>query len=203
MFFGADEESRPRRQAFVPDGRERTPRRTPEPPWIAPVREGEVHPGNAAPTVNEHGEEPLALARAEDFPASLTIEETRPRRFSASMEGFSGPSYSVRMYADGSLLEYLYNPRGFTMRPEAQRTVVKVTPQQWAAFRRNLETAQFWSWEKEYTDNDVPDGTTWRTEVAWADRSGASWGRNSYPDARQFSIFRTAVQELIGGREFR
>lgn len=143
-----------------------------------------------------------ALARPEDFPPGLTIAEVRPQRFSASLEGFGGPSYSVRMMADGSLLEYLSNPRGFIARPETRRTVVSVTPQQWAAFRRNLETAQFQTWDANYKNDRVVDGTVWKVEAAWPEGRGASGGRNAYPDAKQFAIFKAAVAQLAG-REFR
>lgn len=125
-----------------------------------------------------------------------------PQKFEASLEGFCGASYRVQMTANGSV-SYWCNPRTFTSQPGTTRTLVKVTPEQWALFRQRLEAAQVWKWKHAYNDRPVPDGTVWKAVVVWGERSVTAEGRNDYPDKKQFAAFTAAVKELLGGKEFK
>ena len=153
--------------------------------------------------------EPVApqVPPAADPPAPVSAEDPSPgaagpTRLEASLEGFMGPSYKVSIGPRGTVL-YQHNARGFIAREGTTSTELAVTPQQWAAFRSSLDAAGVWSWKKTYDDNPVPDGTVWKFNVEWPDARAFSSGRNAYPDSRSFELFRAAVRELIGGREFR
>jgi hypothetical protein len=128
--------------------------------------------------------------------------KVHPARFSASLEGFMGPSYKVEMATDGSVI-YLHNPKGFTSAKGVKRTVVKVRPQEWVTFCKSLEEAGCFAWKKDYIRADVLDGTSWTLDFSWAGRNIASRGRNAYPNKKQFDAFTAATVKLLGGKDFK
>jgi hypothetical protein len=131
-----------------------------------------------------------ATAHAKELPATV------PTILIASIDEWKGASYRVELAADGSI-NYFDNLSG-----RARRTRIRVPAERWVTFRRHLDSAKIWSWRREYIDIRVADGTGWRLQVAYADRRITSRGSNAYPPKKQFEEFRTAVQELTGGRRF-
>jgi len=129
--------------------------------------------------------------QAED-PLATTI----PTSLIASIEEWKGASYRVELDANG-VINYFENLSGVT-----RRTQIRVPVERWLSFRRHLDSAKVWTWRREYLDLGVADGTGWRLQVSYADHKIVSTGSNAYPPKKQFEEFRTAVQELTGGRRF-
>jgi|GEM_PF-1097674 len=126
-----------------------------------------------------------------------------PSRLTASVGGFLTSSYKIDLQEDGNLV-YWQNPTAFALlAPVTEQETLKISDERWARFRESLDDARVWTWDQEYIDPNVLDGTTWRLEVVYADRSINSHGSNATPKGRQFRKFLSAVEELIGGREFR
>jgi hypothetical protein len=125
------------------------------------------------------------------------LPPTNPTRLIASIDTWKEASYRVELAADGSI-NYFDNLSG-----RARRTRIRVPAERWVTFRRHLDSAKVWSWRREYIDVGVADGTGWRLQVSYADRQITSRGSNAYPPRKQFEEFRTAVQELTGGRRFK
>ena len=117
------------------------------------------------------------------------------------MGGFLGASSRIELAEDGTLT-YVHNARSFTKVPGSELVHIRVPPERWLAFRRRLDSAKVWSWDRQYRNNNILDGTLWHLEVAYADRKILTDGANAYPPERQFSEFQAAVQELIGGKPF-
>ena len=128
--------------------------------------------------------------------------EIRPTHLEVSLGGFTGPSYRVELQEDGRLL-YLHNPESFTSAPGTRKRRIKVNDLQWRQFRGALEEVGIWDWDEEYVDPEILDGTQWLVRIRYEDAAVFSRGSNSYPPGRSFKRLRSAVQELLGGREFR
>jgi hypothetical protein len=86
---------------------------------------------------------------------------------------------------------------------------VTPTEKQWRAFRRALDDLPVWKWQSDYPNHGVMDGTQWRLEIAYADRTLKAKGDNNYPDAQgkptstprwtaSFQAFVTAVKKVLG-----
>ena len=125
-----------------------------------------------------------------------------PKHFEISLGGFTGPSYRVELQDDGSLL-YLHHPESFTSAPGTKKRRIKVTDAQWRQFRGALEEVDVWNWDENYTDPRILDGTQWLLRIVYDDASVYSHGSNSFPPGGGFKRLRSAVVELIGGREFK
>lgn len=125
----------------------------------------------------------------------------RPKTLEASIGGFLGASYHVRLQADGRL-RYQSNAETFTPLPGTKTERLNVTDQQWQSFRESLDQANVWAWKREYLAPEVLDGTQWHFQVTYADASIASHGSNAYPNKEEFERFRMAVVKLLNGKNF-
>lgn len=126
----------------------------------------------------------------------------RPTHLEVSLGGFTGPSYRVELLEDGRLM-YLHNPETFTSAPGTKKRLIRVDDAQWRQFRGALEEVGIWDWEEEYLDSEILDGTQWLVRIRYEDAAVFSRGSNSYPPGRGFKRLRGAVQDLLGGREFK
>src|SRR2546423_7087064 len=124
-----------------------------------------------------------------------------PKKLIVSIEGFLGASYKVELSTDETVT-YFHNPHTFTADSRTKRSRIRVPAERWRIFRQRLDAAKVWSWRREYRDRSVADGTVWHLEVAYADRKIICDGDNAYPPEKQFEEFRSAVQELVGGKRF-
>jgi len=70
-----------------------------------------------------------------------------------------------------------------------------------AAALAALDSRRVWQWWTRYEDPGVCDGTSWKVDVAWGDKSIESSGCNGFP--RDFGAYLEAVRALLGGLEFR
>jgi hypothetical protein len=124
-----------------------------------------------------------------------------PKKFVASIEGFAGASYKVELAADGTVT-YFRNPHTFTAWEGTKRSRIRIPAERWIEFRQQLDSAKVWSWNRNYSDPNIADGTVWHLEIVYADRKITSDGNNAYPNKEQFEALRAATQKLIGGKRF-
>lgn len=118
----------------------------------------------------------------------------RPTKFAAEIGGYFGPSYAVTL--EGNAIVYEVQEHQLATLP----TSITPSHEEWAAFRAALDQINVWTWDREYTDLSVLDGTSWRIELSWGNQTVESSGANDYP--RGFDDFLDAITTLIGGREF-
>jgi hypothetical protein len=138
-----------------------------------------------------------------------------PERLQVSIGGHFGTSFSVCL--EGSALTYKCTKSVESFPPKWDSLSEQIQPseERWQAFRAALDRLAVWHWQLRYSDPEVCDGTGWSIEIAYADKSIVSGGRNSFPDrsgapisitkARKgdtFGRFCGAVSALVG-REFR
>ena len=126
-----------------------------------------------------------------------------PSRLTASVRGYLSSSYKIELQEDGNLV-YWQNSTAFALlAPTAEQETLRVSEERWSRFREALDDARVWTWDEAYIDSNVLDESTWQLEVVYPDRSLNSHGSNATPKGKQFRKFLSAVEELIGGREFR
>jgi hypothetical protein len=141
------------------------------------------------------------LAAAFVTSISLAAEPAAtPKKFSAVIGGFFGPTYVVEL-RDGSL-HYTEHKKhtGPGPKPTASATLTP-TPEQWRAFRESIDQLNVWRWHRDYSDNAIADGTQWRLNIEYADHMLKTQGSNEYP--KHLDRYLAAVQKLLGGRSFK
>lgn len=124
-----------------------------------------------------------------------------PEIFEASIGGYDGPSYEVKLQPDGTVL-YQHSSDG--IRPLAnnpKENGIEVSEEQWQKFRKALDRADIWTWNK-YYDSSICDGTQWEVTIEYKDASVHSGGSNNYPPEQEFEQYRAAVNALLGGKDF-
>jgi len=122
-----------------------------------------------------------------------------PEKFEASIGGYDGPSYEVKLQSDRTVL-YQHSSSG--IRPMAikpKENGIEVSEEQWREFREALDRANVWTWEK-YYDSFIVDGTQWEVTIEYKDAAVHSEGSNNYPP--EFEQYQAAVSALIGGKDF-
>ncbi|MDB6029646.1 MAG: hypothetical protein JWM68_5869 [Verrucomicrobiales bacterium] len=134
--------------------------------------------------------------------ASAKAIDTVPTKLSLRIEGFLGASYRVDLIEGTNAVRYMMNPQTFTSQPGTKEQKLTIPKQRWIAFRKRLDDANIWKWEKSYRQKGVVDGTVWQVLIEWDGRKADSSGANAYPNAKQFSIYKAAVSELLGGKKF-
>lgn len=127
----------------------------------------------------------------------------KPTQFEISIGGYMGDSCQLT-WEDGSLIYQSWNAGDLPVLPQ----FVQPSEARWSSFWKKLEKLQVWSWEPEYPNPGIMDGTQWSIDLEWGGRSLHSKGDNNYPDGvdgepgRNFLRFLRAVQLLIGGLKF-
>jgi hypothetical protein len=127
--------------------------------------------------------------------------DIHPIKFEASIGGFFGQSYEVKLQSDGSLHYFQFPDMLIQMPDDKDGNDITVSDSQWREFRKALDSANIWQWKK-YYDSYVMDGTQWEVRIKYKDASIHSGGSNNYPPGKEFEQFREAVINLIGGRKF-
>lgn len=134
-------------------------------------------------------------SKADDLPSTMTLY----------IGGWDGPSYSatltngVIVYKEGG---------GGPLIDEAPEQVISPRAEQWKQFRSELDTIGIWSWKTHYIDHGVLDGTQWRVEIAYSNRTINVEGSNAYPESSGpemsplFRRFLNAVSKLLNGQQF-
>lgn len=127
-----------------------------------------------------------------------------PERFSASIGGFMGTSYSVEL--SGGTLTHTTTGLHYD---SPEHTTLRPTEAQWREFRHALDNLKVWQWLSDYPNPGVCDGTGWSLDIAYSDRALTTQGDNNYPgthgrpnDApdptKHFNSFLRAVRNLTG-----
>ena len=118
-----------------------------------------------------------------------------PSTFTFSFGGFLGESHRL-ILTNGSRCIYLNNPHTFTGSRGTTTNEVLLSKSEWVAFRKELDDLNVWSWNDEYRDPEICDGTVWDFEIIYSDKSLKSRGSNKYPDG--FDKLIRAIQNLTG-----
>lgn len=143
----------------------------------------------------------------EDTTQPTEASSVLPERFSASIGGYMGSSYSVELR--DSVLTYITADLHYS---NPAHTVIQPTDAQWREFRQTIDTLNVWRWLNDYPNPGVCDGARWSFDVAYSDRAITTGGDNNYPTAsgkpngrpdptKTFNRFLHAIEQLIG-REF-
>ena len=122
------------------------------------------------------------------------------------MGGFRGPGYDID--SDGVKITYDETKVGTTA-PISEE--ITPTTKAWDRFWNRVDTLDIWSWDSEYSNPEVRDGTLWTLELAHNGRSLITRGDNAYPAPRHddgpntpspaFAALLAALSQLCGGRE--
>ena len=134
-------------------------------------------------------------SKADDLPKTMTLY----------IGGWDGPSYSVTLTND--VVVYREGGGG-PLIDKAPEQVISPRAEQWKQFRTDMDTIEIWNWKTNYIDHDVLDGTQWRVEITYSNRSITAEGSNAYPGSSgpeistQFRRFLEAVRKLINGKPF-
>ena len=129
-----------------------------------------------------------------------------PSNLSAWIGGYTGTSYQVDLVHGGSLHHSQasgYDPHMPSLHDRVREGCAVVTPypEQWATFHKTLDRVGFWDWDESYSPTEpIMDGTSWKVEIEWGDRSHSAHGSNEYP--KKWVIFRRALRSLLGGLKF-
>lgn len=127
-----------------------------------------------------------------------------PAKLHFSIGGFFG-GYDEIQFHNGQLR---YRPASGPCL-QLEETLLNPNRRQWEEFWRAVHAAAVWTWAKEYTNNDVLDGTQWSLTLRHKGRSVRSCGSNAYPGAEgtdfprscSFAKFLKALRDLSGARE--
>ena len=116
-------------------------------------------------------------------------------------ESIWGPTYRVELQNGG--LHYTAIAGG-----KETTAVVVPTPQQWAAFRKALDSCNVWSWRSAHSAQ--ADERIWNVYIAYSGAKVGAWGSvkqpgrkpNTHGSTGEFENFRKAVRNLLGGKSF-
>jgi hypothetical protein len=141
--------------------------------------------------------------------SSATEPPEIPKTFSTDIGGFMGSSYSVELH--NGVLTYTSSGFGHS---NPKRESFTPTTAQWREFRQALDDLKVWQWRSRYPNNGTADGTQWSVKIIYTDRRLHAHGDNNYPDVggkpsgspdppKSFERYLAAVQQLLGGKNFR
>lgn len=136
----------------------------------------------------------------------LNRDENAPEKFSTYVGGFLGPKYTVE-FRDG-FIYYSAETSG-----KIKSAKIKPSSKNWKIFRRTLDEIGIWHWQNNYGNDEVSDGTQWRVEIRYHDRSITAKGSNNYPkeggtpnndshSTKTFDNYCKAIRDLIRGQPF-
>jgi hypothetical protein len=109
----------------------------------------------------------------------------------AFIGGFTGESF--RVYLDGDAVHYERFGAGYEPAEEVQ---IRPSAERWAAFAGAVDRIGVWSWERQYADDSVMDGTGWSIRLADSIRRVESAGNNAAPAG--FTDLCAAISRLVG-----
>ena len=84
------------------------------------------------------------------------------------------------------------------IRPGQVLNVTTPSTKDWEEFWQTVDTLKVWSWEKEYINSDIIDGTEWELRIKREGRRRRRiYGLNAYPQPeRIFNSFVKAINKL-------
>ena len=126
----------------------------------------------------------------------------RPINLEFFIGGFMGDSYVLRLV--NAEMQYQHLDEGYDDSKPLE--LMSPTEQEWQVFREQVDRADVWNWEAEYSRPGVCDGTSWRLLLEYPDCKIESSGDNAYPTNDQSSddspmkLLCSALSKLLGGR---
>ena len=93
-------------------------------------------------------------------------------------------------------------PEDEEVRPEQVLNVTTPSTKEWEEFWQKVDTLKVWSWEKEYINSDIIDGTEWELRIKRKGRRRRIIsGSNAYPQPEgTFESFLDAITKLSRGK---
>ena len=116
--------------------------------------------------------------------------------------GFSG-GYERIIWLNGKLYHLMdVEPEDEEVRPEEVLNVTTPSTKEWEEFWQTVDTLKVWSWEKEYINSDIIDGTEWELRIKREGRRRRRiYGLNAYPQPEgTFESFLDAITKLSRGK---
>ena len=116
--------------------------------------------------------------------------------------GFSG-GYERIIWLNGKLYHLMDGePEDEEVRPEEVLNVTTPSTKEWEEFWQTVDTLKVWSWEKEYINSDIIDGTEWELRIKREGRRRRRIsGLNAYPQPKgTFNSFIKAINKLSGSK---
>ena len=115
-----------------------------------------------------------------------------PERLEASIGNGLEGYYVVRLAEDGSLVWSFEGGE-----PATLSEAVAPDAAAWERFALLLGRLGVFSWQPEYRNNAINDGTYWAFVCNWGDLSVNATGANVYPPG--FGEFCAGIEALLGG----
>ena len=112
--------------------------------------------------------------------------------------GFSG-GYEKIIWLNGKLYHLMDGePEDEEVRPEEVLNVTTPSTKEWEEFWQTVDTLKVWSWEKNYINRGVIDGTQWELRIKRKGRRRRTiFGSNAYPQPKgTFNSFVKAINKL-------
>ena len=116
--------------------------------------------------------------------------------------GFFG-GYERIIWFNGKLYHLMDGePEDEEVRPEEVLNVTTPSTKEWEEFWQTVDTLKVWSWEKEYINSDIIDGTEWELRIKREGRRRRRIsGLNAYPQPKgTFNSFIKAINKLSGSK---
>ena len=116
--------------------------------------------------------------------------------------GFFG-GYERIIWLNGKLYHLMNGePEDEEVRPEEVLNVTTPSTKEWEEFWQTVDTLKVWSWEKEYINSDIIDGTEWELRIKREGRRRRRIsGLNAYPQPKgTFNSFIKAINKLSGSK---
>ena len=93
-------------------------------------------------------------------------------------------------------------PEDEEARPDDVLNITTPSTKEWEEFWQTVDTLKVWSWEKEYINSDIIDGTEWELRIKREGRRRRRIsGLNAYPQPKgTFNSFIKAINKLSGSK---
>ena len=116
--------------------------------------------------------------------------------------GFFG-GYESIIWLNGKLYHLMDGePEDEEVRPDEVLNVTTPSKKDWEKFWLTVDTLKVWSWEKEYVNSEICDGTEWELKIKRKGRRRRNiYGLNAYPQPEgTFESFLDAITKLSRGK---
>ena len=132
----------------------------------------------------------------------LSIMDKSTETLNFFIGGFDG-GYEKIIWLNGKLYHLMDGePEDEEVRPEQVLNVTTPSTKDWEEFWQTVDTLKVWSWEKEYVNSEICDGTEWELKIKRKGRRRRNiYGFNAYPQPEgTFESFLDAITKLSRGK---
>ena len=121
-----------------------------------------------------------------------------------SIGGFFG-GYERIIWQNNKLHHQFFEqayPEDEEVKPDEVLNVTTPSKKDWEKFWLTVDTLKVWSWEKEYVNSEICDGTEWELKIKRKGRRRRNiYGLNAYPQPEgTFESFLDAITKLSRGK---